>query len=175
MLVLMMGAPVTHAAEPASDELQQRIKAAFLYKFAAFVEWPDDAFPSPDSPLVLGVAGADSIGRELSRSFAGRMAAGRTVKIRTVTRGAEARSCCQILYIGTHDRAWTDEMLAQARGHPVLTVTDLDAAHPPGSVINFLTVEDRVRFDISRSAAERNGLQLRSQLLGVARRVEPAP
>jgi len=53
----------------------------------------------------------------------------------------------------------------------VLTVTEAATEHPKGSIINFLAAEDRIRFDISREAAERNGLQLRSQLLGVARQV----
>jgi len=65
----------------------------------------------------------------------------------------------------------TAELLAGAQGHPVLTVTEVDAQHPKGSVINFLASEDRIRFDISREAAERNGLQLGSQLLRVARQV----
>ena len=62
-------------------------------------------------------------------------------------------------------------MLAHAQGRPVLTVTETATEHPKGSIINFLAVDERVRFDISREAAERNGLQLRSQLLGVARQV----
>jgi hypothetical protein len=62
-------------------------------------------------------------------------------------------------------------MLANARGHPVITVTNVEVQHPKGSIINFLVTDDRIRFDISREAAERNGLQLRSQLLSVAHQV----
>ena len=77
--------------------------------------------------------------------------------------------CCQILFVGADtDHSRATELLEKTRGRPVLTVTEADD-HPKGSVINFLIDDDHVRFDISRPAAERNGLQLRAQLLAVAK------
>ena len=82
----------------------------------------------------------------------------------------KSRAFSDHLFIGA-DSDQPGELLAQARGHPVLTVTEAETAHPEGSVINFAVADERVRFDISRAAAERNALQLRSQLLAVARHV----
>jgi uncharacterized protein DUF4154 len=169
--VLALAAPLCGAAEESSLALQQRIKAAFLYKFAAYVEWPPSVFSQPETPIVIGVAGADAIAHELEQVVVGRKIAGRSVNVRRLARGESAGECCQILFIGSGERTRIAELLADAQGHPVLTVTDIEARHPKGSIINFLATEDRIRFDISRDAAERNGLQLSSQLLGVARQV----
>lgn len=151
--------------------MQQRIKAAFLYKFAAYIEWPAEAFTAPDSPIALCVAGADDVARELEQAVSGRHVATRPVLVQRV-KGGESIAGCHILFLGSGSEAEaTREALQGAQALPVLTVTDSPTGHPPGSVINFLVVDDRIRFDISREAAERRGLQVRSQLLAVARQV----
>jgi len=170
-LFLAFAAPLCSAADESALAVQQRIKAAFLYKFAAYVEWPARVFSQPDTPIVIGVAGSEAIAHELEQVAVGRTIAGRPVTVRRLARGDSVGECCQILFIGAGERGRTAELLAGAQGHPVLTVTEVDAQHPKGSVINFLASEDRIRFDISREAAERNGLQLGSQLLRVARQV----
>jgi hypothetical protein len=170
ILAILVAAPAWGAADEAARVLQERVKAAFLYKFASYVEWPAGAFPNPDSPIVIGVAGADQLSKELQQAVGGRQVAGRTLQVRKL--GAEtAVEDCHILFVGAgsrHER--TMQLLASAKARPVLTVTD-SMDHPNDSVINFLVVDDRVRFDISRESAERKGLQLRSQLLGVARQI----
>jgi hypothetical protein len=168
---LIVAAPLCEAAEESTAAIQHRIKAAFLYKFAAYVEWPPKAFAEPESPLVIGVAGADAIAKELQHAVAGRTVGGRPMQVRRLAHGERASDCCQILFIGRGDRERASELLADAQGRPVLTVTETDAEQSKGSVINFLAEDGRVRFDISREAADRNGLRLRSQLLGVARQV----
>ena len=171
ILVLAIAVPLCHAADESALAIQQRIKAAFLYKFAAYVEWPSGVFAQTDAPIVIGVAGADAIARELEQAAVGRKTAGRPVIVRRIARGEPVADCCQILFIGTGEPARVEELLSHTQGRPVLTVTEVAAQHPKGSIINFLAAEDRIRFDISREAAERNGLQLRSQLLSVARQV----
>jgi hypothetical protein len=171
ILAAVILAPLCQAAEEGALAIQQRIKAAFLYKFAAYVEWPPEAFAREESPIVIGVAGSDAIARELEQTVPGRRVGARAVQVRRLARGEKTGDCCQILFIGSGDRGRTEELLALAQGHPVLTVTDAEAQHPKGSVINFLVADDKLRFDISREAAERNGLQLSSQLLRVARQV----
>jgi hypothetical protein len=171
ILVFFILAQPGQAAEASAIAIQQRIKAAFLSKFAAYVEWPQEAFPEPESPIVIGVAGADAIARELEQAVMGRKVGARSLQVRRVSRAEAAPDCCQILFIGAGEQARSTEFLARAQGHPVLTITEADSEHPKGSIINFRAVDDRIRFDISREAAERNGLQLRSQLLSVARQV----
>lgn len=171
-LALLLAATVAGAVDGPKDAVVRRIKAAFLYKFASYVEWPVDSFADSASPIVIGVAGAEQLGRELEQAVAGREVASRTLLVRHLKRGEAAGACCHILFVGADtEPKGAHELLAGTMGQPVLTVTEAKGALPEGSVINFLPVDDRVRFDISREAAERNGLQLRSQLLGVARQV----
>lgn len=172
MLAFVVAAALCEAAEEPARVVQERIKAAFLYKFAAYVEWPRDTFADAQTPIVIGVAGADGLARELEQAVVGRQVGGRALEVRRLARGESASDCCQILFVGAgHERGRATQLLADARGRPVLTVTETATEHPKGSIINFLAVDDRIRFDISREAAERNGLQVRSQLLGVARQV----
>lgn len=156
--------------------LERRVKAAYLSKFPAYIEWPAVSFPSPDSPIVIGVAGAEGLAQELESAVAGKRAADRPLAVRRLTGGESSLDCCHILFIGKGvSRARSHELLQLAHGRPILTVTEADMNAPAGSIINFLTAEDRIRFDISRDAATRSGLRLGSQLLAVARQVKPSP
>jgi hypothetical protein len=93
--------------------------------------------------------------------------------VRVVARRAESASCCHVLFVEGTDGA-LDAWLQPTQGRPVLTVTDdEEESQHVASVINFVTVDEHVRFDISRAAAERNGLHLSSQLLTVARHTTP--
>lgn len=169
---LMLAGPSAGAANDAAEAIQ-RIKAVFLFKFASFVVWPTGTFAEADTPIVIGVIGADTIAKELEQATSGRVVAGRPLQVRRMTQW-DAAANSQILFIGAGvEREQAAEILAQVQGHPVLTITDYQGESVRGSIINFLDVDDRVRFDIDRDSAERNGLQLRSQLLAVARQVSP--
>jgi len=157
-------------ADPA--QAIERLKAAFIYKFASYTEWPGKAFDAPESPIVIGVAGSESIAAELERTVSGRKSGMRALEVRRITGPDLGPGCCHVLFVSAESApATTAALLSQAEGQAVLSVTEARLFHPSGSVINFLEADDRVRFDISRGAAERNGLQLRSQLLAVARNV----
>jgi hypothetical protein len=161
---------LAHGADETTAALPQRIKAALLYKFTSYVQWPDRMFHAPDSPIVIGVSGSDGVAAELERAVAGRRVGDRPVSIRRLAPGALPNACCHVLFVGNGAQQ-AGELLEHVGGNAVLTVTEAIGALPKGSVINFLEVDDRIRFDISRETAERNGLQLRSQLLAVARQV----
>ena len=170
-LLFLIAAPWTIAQAPAAET---RIKAAFLYKFAEYVEWPANAFATAASPLVIGVIDADLLAAELASAVAQRQVAGRSVKVRRIPSGETVDDGFHVLFVGAAGgAARRAQVLAQAGAHPVLTVTDDGAKHPGGSIINFVADDNRVRFDISREHAEKNGLQLGSQLLRVARKVTP--
>ena len=156
----------------AQSELQAteyKVKAAFLYKFAGYVEWPPQVFEKTDSPFVIGIAGADVLGDELAQVVAGRSIEGRPVEVRKLRRG-EALNGLQVLFIGRSDRG-PSEVLASAKGRPVLTVTESEDAFAMGSMINFVIVGDRVRFDVALRQAEMANLKVSARLLSVARRV----
>lgn len=175
-LLLLSLALAGHAAtpDPAGPDKASAalVKAAFLHKFASFVDWPQGSFPRPDSPLRIGVVGDGRILEELSQLSRERERDGRPV---TVTRLAPGDPLAgfHILYLRAPTLAKMAELLA---GVPegVLTVADADGVHPKGSVMSFFLEDGRVRFGISLDAAGRQRLRLSSRLLAVARNVQGA-
>jgi hypothetical protein len=161
----------------AQSELQAaeyKVKAAFLYKFASYVEWPPQVFERRESPFVIGVVGADMLGDELARVVAGHSIDGRPVEVRKLRHG-EPVSGLQILFVGRSDHGQPADTLASAKGRPVLTVTESEDAFALGSVINFVVVDDKVRFDVALREAEQSNLKVSSRLLSVARKVLAGP
>jgi hypothetical protein len=153
---------------------EYKVKAAFLYKFASYVEWPPQVFERAETPLVIGVAGADALSDELARLIAGRSIGGRPMVVRRLRRG-EAVDGVHILFIGRSDGGRLSETLASAKGRPVLTVTESEDAFALGSVINFVIVDDKVRFDVALREAEQANLKVSARLLAVARKVVAGP
>ena len=173
MFVAAMACLAAIAADNEDTPLERRVKAVFISKFADFVAWPASTFRDPSAPIVIGVAGADLLADELAQAVAGRLVGERALRVRRLDSAEPIRNCCQIVVVGRGvDRARSTEILSSAQGKPILTVTERDAGEQQASVINFLVVDGRIRFDIARDAAERNGLKLSSQLLGVARQVK---
>jgi hypothetical protein len=163
-------APHRVAAQPARLEASEAsVKAAFLHKFPAYIEWPPNAFASPTAPFVFGVAGSDEVATELERLVAGRQWSGHPMTVKLID-GDNVRGV-HVLFVGraAGDRAMAMVRSAQLPG--VLVVTENDKAFAAGSAINFVTQDDRVGFEVSPDAAERNGLRISSRMLGVARRV----
>jgi hypothetical protein len=168
-LAAAVAAPRAGAQE--RPELERQVKAAYLYKFGAYVSWPESASGRHDAPLVIGVAGADLLADELGRMVAGRSISDRPLTVRRVTRG-EAAAGVHILFVGAGAGARAAELIEAAKGRPVLVVGEFEANWPPGCVINFVAVDNRVRFDVALDAAEQNGLKVSAQLLSVARQVK---
>lgn len=162
---------VAAAAPAVAATLEASVKAAYLYKFTGFVEWPPKAFPAPETPIVIGVVDAPEVLAELNRTLAGRTVHGRALRARQVTPG-EALGGVNVLYVPAPDRlplAW----LQSAHAHPLLLVTDQPGGLDSGSMLNFLLDNGRVRFEASVPAAERAGIKLSARLLAVAERVVP--
>lgn len=158
-------------AARAQSAAEATVKAAFLYKFAGYVEWPLAAFPQPDSPLVIGVVGADDVALELEKLVPGRQVNARRVVVRRVREGEPLRGL-HLLFVGRGEpnlRA----VLRTAQQQGVLTVSESERGLEAGSAINFVQVDDRIGFEVSLDAAERSGLRISSRMLAVARRVVP--
>ena len=158
------------AAQSDAQTAEYRVKAAFLYKFGGYVEWPQGVFAKPDSPIAIGVIGADALAEELARIVAGRTINGRPVTVRKLRPG-EAVARLHVLFVGRSDSSRLADILAAAKGQPLLTVTETDEALKLGSMINFVVVEDKVRFDIAPPPSESSNLKISVRLLGVARKV----
>jgi YfiR/HmsC-like len=147
------------------------VKAAFLYRFASYIEWPEDA---PTGPLVIAVSGADEVARQLSELLPQVNVNGRPVAVRRVSKPAELDGV-HILYVGPDSLARTRALRTAALNRPILIVTDDEKGLDSGGVINFVEAERNVRFEISLLAADRARLKINSALLSVAARVERRP
>jgi hypothetical protein len=158
------------AAEDATS-LEQRVKAAFLYQFASYVEWPAQSFAQPDTPVTIAVMGAEQLAAELKQLSAGRTVGGRTVEVRQVRPG-ETLAGINILFIGSAENARLPQVVQAAKQRPMLIVTETDGALGQGSMINFVIVDRRVRFEVALDSVERSGLKLSSRLLAVAQQVK---
>jgi len=154
----------------ASQGIERRVKAAFLYKFLGYAEFPPGAFVDAASPVTIGVLGADDLAAELARIVSGRTVNNRPVVVRML-RESELGTPVHLLFIGGLDAGRVGRMVRGA-GNAMLVVTECDGGLQQGSAINFRIVDERVRFDVALDAAERNGIKLSSRLLTVANRVQ---
>ena len=172
LLILASVQPGGAAAQVLSAPADE-VKAAYLYRFVGYIEWPETAFARPSSPLVIGVAGADAVYAELNRVLAGRTAHGRAVAARRLAAG-DPTDGVHVLFAGDAallGSAW----LQRVRDRPVLLVSDAPLGLEGGSTLNFVLVDDRLRFEASLQAAERAGLKVSSRLLALAQRVVGTP
>jgi hypothetical protein len=150
--------------------LEQRVKAAFLYKFAGYVDWPPASFAHPGTPVTIGIVGADPLAAELVQAVAGRAVNDRTMTVRRIKVG-ESLDGVHVLFVGRAENARLAQLAQAAQPRSILTVTESDGALEQGSVINFVLAERRVRFEISLDSAEKSRLRLSSRLLAVAQQV----
>jgi hypothetical protein len=162
---LALSGACAHAAE--RTPLERSVKAAFLYKFAGYVEWPQLAPQQQGAPLLIAIAGADDIASELELAVAGRTINERPIAVRRIAEG-DSLAGVHILFIGTQERVRIAAWLRAAQIYPVLIVTEGEGALAMGSALNFVIQDGRVRFEASPEAAEKKGLKLSSRLLGVA-------
>ncbi len=171
-LALLAGALAAAAparAQPAGAALERGVKAAFLYKFLGYADFPAGAFGDPAAPLVIGVAGSEEMAAELGRIVAGRSVNNRAVVVKHI-RDGDNPGAVHMLFVAGADCSHAARVLRQAPASPLLAVTECSGL-PAGSVINFRIVEERVRFDVSLDAADKNNIKLSSRLLTVANHV----
>jgi len=158
----------TRAQSPTAGEYQ--VKAAFLFNFAKFVEWPSSSLPDPSAPLRICILGRDPFGEELRNITKEKTVSGRKLQIDQVVDLRQARTC-QILFIASSEKAQLKETLDALQGANVLTVSDTNGFLEQGGMINFVLENDRVQFGVNRKAAEKAGLKISSKLLSVAKLV----
>ena len=161
---------IGQARAPATE---RGVKAAFLYKFLDYVEWPAGTFARPDQPLVIGVLGADDLQSELADAVRGRTVGDRPVEVRRVRPG-EPLNGLHVLFVGLSEHTRIATIARSPQGRGLLIVSESDDALDLGSTINFVIQEGRVRFEVALPAAERAGIKLSSRLLAVAQNVRMA-
>jgi hypothetical protein len=154
------------AAELYSEDA---IKAAYLFRFAGYVEWPEEAQPS--SVFTIAVLGSEAVASQLERLLPGRLINGQMARVRVIRSVRELQGA-QVLYIGPGYPGNVRAAIASVEARPVLTVTDDERGLDEGGIINFVESDQRVRFEVSLVASARSHLTISSELLSVAARVE---
>jgi hypothetical protein len=169
-LLCSAGGPDAALAQPPNE---YEVKAAFLYNFARFVQWPPQAFASEDDDLALCVLGDDPFRGVLERAVAGKKVQGHEIAVRHVAHD-EARQC-HILFASAAGKFRSRVALAAVAGSPVLTVGDDRDFANRGGMIAFRLDGNKVRFIVNTDAAAKAGIEISSQLLKVAANVIATP
>lgn len=151
-----------------------RVKAAYLYNFAKFVEWPPKAFRNAEDPTVICVLGDQRTSDALESGLSGKRADGKLVEARKPHSLAEIRSC-HVLFIGFSDKQRIAQLLDQLQGANVLTVGQSDQFLALGGMINLALKDSRIELEIDPDASSAAGLKISSRLLVVGRLVKASP
>lgn len=152
--------------------LESAVKATYVVKFPAFVEWPSRAFAAVDSPLVVCVVGEDTVGKLIEEAAGGQVIESHPVVVRRMSQEAALDGCHAMYVAGLREQAVAG-FLEAVRGKPVLTITDSGDERKSQGVINFVVRDNRVRFEIDLEKAAQQRLSPSSKLVSLAIRVRP--
>jgi hypothetical protein len=168
-VVVGLGGGIPGSARGAPKEYQ--VKAAFLYNFAKFVEWPAVAFEKPQTPYSICVLGADPFGQVLDIAAA-ESVQGRRMMVRRLGDDLKNAAGCHILFVSPTGRSKLPAIFAALGQFPTLTVGEDEEFIRAGGCMRFYLLEDKVRFEISVQATEKARLKVSAKLLSLARVVK---
>ncbi|NNE85881.1 MAG: YfiR family protein [Alphaproteobacteria bacterium] len=157
-------------ASPLETSREYLIKAALLFNFAKFAQWPATRFGNDSAPLRVCVIGADPFGSALT-SLAGKTVANRTLAVLRIT-AAEKAAVCHILFVSASEQPRLDQILDAVGSQPILTVADMDQFTGAGGIVALKAADNRSRLEINVEAAEKAGLKLSSKLLRLSDTVD---
>jgi len=155
----------------AQEAEEYEVKAAFLYNFAKFVEWPSQAFKTPQDPILVCVLGHTPLEHTLEQVLRGKSVEGRQFAFRQISDAEEALGC-RILFVGSAQNKRFRQLCETLKPAGILTVGEAEGFAASGGVINFKLQDGRLRFEINVDAAEHAQLQISSKLLSLAQIVK---
>jgi hypothetical protein len=168
---LLVGAAGALGENPKPTDYQ--VKAAYLYNFGRFVEWPANATSKGDFFTVC-ILGKDPFGAVLDKALAGETIGGKSVVARRISTPQESGNC-QILFLSSTEESRLNKIIEAMEKEAVLTVSDMPEFSEHGGMVQFVVEGKRVRFEVNLTAAQNAGLTLRSELLRVATVVKKNP
>jgi hypothetical protein len=163
--IVLAGLLSISATGQTADEY--RVKAAFLYNFTKFVEWPAQAFKSSTEPFVICILGKNPFGNLVNEAVSGKTVEGRAFSVLEITEVAQARFC-HILFVSDSQRKRLGPIFDAVKGSGTLTVGETDGFAALDGVINFKIVEGNVRLQINMDAVARQQLHISAKLLSLA-------
>lgn len=167
LAVIALTAAAVHAHAEGSVMDEYEVKAAFLYNFTKFVEWPPRVFENSDTPIRICVFGPNLFGHVLQESVRGKTVDGRTLVVIGIP-DARSATGCQILFVSSSERKRFGAILGELRTGGVLTVGESDGFLEEGGVVNLKLDAGKIQIQISINAADQAGLRISSKLLSLA-------
>lgn len=146
---------------------EYKIKAAFLYNFTQFVEWPDSAFPQPNANLVIGILGDDPFGAYLDETVKGEKVNDHLLLVKRFQNITDVNNC-HILFVSASEKDELEHIFENLKTQPILTVGDDTNFTREGGMVRFLTAKNKTRIQINLQAAKQADLAISSKLLGLA-------
>jgi len=159
------------SANTRAQTKEYQIKAAFLYNFVQFIEWPASVFATTNAPFRIGVLGDNPFKGALEATVQGETVNDHKMVVETAQQVGELKDC-QVIFISRSEKDHINEILSQLDSSAVLTVSEVDGFAQRGGIINFYLEGTKVRFEINPAAAQRDGLKIGSQLLSLGKIVE---
>jgi hypothetical protein len=154
-------------AENENSVGEYQVKAAFLYNFTQFTDWPATNFSTASAPIVIGIVGEDPFGSIMDDVVSGEVVGNHPLVIRRL-RARDNLLGCHVLFISRSEQAQLPAILIQVKGHPILTVSDISDFAQQGGIVGLLLVNKKVKMEINQAAAIEAGLQISSKLLRLA-------
>lgn len=155
------------AADESTDLLEYKIKTAFLFNFAKFIDWPSNSFGGASNEFTIGIIAPPKLA-SITKMLSSKTIKGASVKIITFKSDEELLPC-HILFVADNDTKLISNVIKKFENSPVLTIADASGFASQGGVINFIKVDNTIRFEINPEAAQKKHLKISSKLLSLAR------
>jgi hypothetical protein len=168
MILLSLLLPGRTGAQDAQPS-EYQVKAAFIFNFAKFVEWPAGVFADAKSPLIIGIFGENPFGEDMERAVRNKTLNQRSITVKLCRTEEEARKC-HVLFISASEKKRLQEILNVVGRTNILTVSETEGFVEGGGMINFFREGNKIRFQIEDETAKKAGLKIDSKLLGLAKK-----
>jgi YfiR/HmsC-like len=170
LAALLTFAGATPTGAQGSSPVEYQVKAAFLFHFAQFVEWPEQTFKDANDPLTYCTIGNDPFRGSLDAALNGKTIGARPFRVLHFKQPQEIQDC-QVLFVGAEEKKFLPAILAGVNGHSVLTVGESEHFVQDGGMIGFCLEENKIRFEINLEAAQKAKIRISSRLLTLAKSV----
>lgn len=169
LILFIPGLSTVMAQNKASREYT--IKAAFIYNFTQFVEWPSNSFESEDSPFIIGILGKDPFISAIDETVGGEKVAGHPIIVQRYTKVSDIKYC-HILFVSNTEAKNIKEIIDGLENKSTLTVSDIPGFPVEGGMIGFIMENNKTRLQINPSVAKSAEINISSKLLRLAEIVE---
>jgi hypothetical protein len=168
VLIFSFASPTRPAWGQGSETTGYEVKAALLFNFAKFIDWPSGSFANPKSPFTICVLGNDPFGNVLDETLQGKLIGSRNLVVQRLKNKAEARRC-QMVFVSASESVHEQEIIESLPGANVLLVGETTGFAVSGGTIEFTLENNHIRFTINTDAADHAGLKFSAKLLALAK------